>query len=85
VIGKLWFLGLMLKTVLNFGSYWNKCTLHIKIETSLKQYYMYSTSFIEITQSVQFVLTSVSLRSLVIGSAQDRSMIAKVRNVVYAG
>jgi hypothetical protein len=47
-----WFPGLTLKTVLNWDFYWNKCTLYIKIQISLKHYYMYSTLFIEITQSV---------------------------------
>jgi hypothetical protein len=52
VIGKPWFLGLTLKTVLNLDLYWNKCTLDIKIETLSKPFYMYSTLFIEITQRV---------------------------------
>jgi hypothetical protein len=47
-----WFPGLTLKTVLNWDFYWNKCTLYINIQTLLKHYYMYSTLFIEITQSV---------------------------------
>jgi hypothetical protein len=41
MIGEPWFPGLMLKTVLNWDFYWNKCTLHIKIEALLKHYYMY--------------------------------------------
>jgi hypothetical protein len=60
VIGEPWFPGLTLKTELNGDLHWNKCTLYIKIETLLKHYYMYSTLFIEITQSFQFVVTSVS-------------------------
>jgi hypothetical protein len=47
VIGEHWF-----KTVLNWDLYWNKCTLYIKIQTFLKHCYVYSTLFIEITQSV---------------------------------
>jgi hypothetical protein len=52
VIGEPWFPGLTLKALLNWDSYWNKYTLYIQIETLLKHYYMYSTLFIEITQSV---------------------------------
>jgi hypothetical protein len=52
VIGEPWFSGLTLKTVLNWDFYWNKCTLYIEIQTLLKHYYMYSTLFIEITQSI---------------------------------
>jgi hypothetical protein len=60
MIGEPWFPGLRLKTVLKWDFYWNKCTLYIKIQTLLKHYYKYSTLFIEITQSVLFVVTSVS-------------------------
>jgi hypothetical protein len=52
VIGEPWFPELTLKTVLNYDFYWNKCNLYIKIETLLKHYYMYSTLFTEITQSI---------------------------------
>jgi hypothetical protein len=52
MIGETWFPGLTLKTLLNWHLYWNKCILYIKIEALLKHYYMYSTLFIEITQSV---------------------------------
>jgi hypothetical protein len=83
VSGKPWFPGLTLKTVLNWDLYWYKCTLYIKMETLLKHYYMYSKLFFEITQSV--VCSYISELSLVIGSAQDSSMVAKVRNVVHAG
>jgi hypothetical protein len=51
-VGKPWFPGLTLKTVLNWDFYWNKCTLYIKIETLLKHYYKYSKLFTEFTQSV---------------------------------
>jgi hypothetical protein len=37
---------------IKLGFYWNKCYLYIKIETLLKHYYMYSTLFTEINQSV---------------------------------
>jgi hypothetical protein len=40
------------ENILNWDFYWNKCTLYIKIQPLLKHYYMYSTLFIEITQSV---------------------------------
>jgi hypothetical protein len=52
VIGEPWFQGLTLKTVLNWDLYWNKCTLYIEIETLLKHCCIYSTSFIEITETV---------------------------------
>jgi hypothetical protein len=52
VIVEPWFPGLTLKTVLNWDLYWNKCTSYIRIENLSKQYCMYSTLFIEITQSV---------------------------------
>jgi hypothetical protein len=52
MIGEPWFSGLTLKTLLNYDLYWNKCTLYINIEALLKHYYMYTTLFIEITQSV---------------------------------
>jgi hypothetical protein len=52
IIGEPWFPGLTLKTILNWDLYWNKCTLYIKTEALLKHYYMYSTLFIEITQSI---------------------------------
>jgi hypothetical protein len=52
MIGEASFSGLTLKILLNWDMYWNKCTLYIKIEALLKHYYMYSTLFIEITQSV---------------------------------
>jgi hypothetical protein len=41
MIGEPWFPGLTLKTLVNWDLYWNKCTLYIKIEALLKQYYMY--------------------------------------------
>jgi hypothetical protein len=40
------------ETELEWDFYWNKCTLYTKMQTLLKHYYMYSTLFIEITQSV---------------------------------
>jgi hypothetical protein len=52
VTGEPWLAGLTLKTVLNWDFYWNKCTLYIKIQTSLKHYYVCSTLFTEMTQSV---------------------------------
>jgi hypothetical protein len=48
------------ENVIELDFYWNKCTLYIKIEILLQHYYIYNTLFIEITQSVQFVVTSVS-------------------------
>jgi hypothetical protein len=60
VVGEPWFPGLTSKKVLNKKFYWNKCTLYLETETLLKHYHMYTTLFIEITQSVQFVVTSVS-------------------------
>jgi hypothetical protein len=56
MIGEPWFLGLTLKTLLNWDLYWNECNLYIKIEALLKHYCMYSTLFIEITQIVALVL-----------------------------
>jgi hypothetical protein len=54
MIGEPWFPGLTIKTLLKWDFYWNKCSLYIKIEALLKHYYtcMYSTLFIEITESV---------------------------------
>jgi hypothetical protein len=52
VNGEPWFQGLMLKMALNKDFYCNKCTVYIKIETLLEHYYIYSTLFIEITQSI---------------------------------
>jgi hypothetical protein len=52
MIGEPWFPGLTLKTLLNLDSYWNICTLYIKIEALLKHCYMYSTLFIKIARSV---------------------------------
>jgi hypothetical protein len=82
VIGEPWFPGLTLKTVLNWDMDWNKCTLYIKIETLLK----HLQKMIYLIYPKRLVCSYVSeLRSLVIGSAQARSVIAKVRNVVHAG
>jgi hypothetical protein len=40
------------ENVLNWDFCWNICTSYIKIQSLMKQYYKYSTLFIEITQSV---------------------------------
>jgi hypothetical protein len=40
MIGEPWFPGLTLKTLLNWDLYWNEYTLYVKIEASLKHYYM---------------------------------------------
>jgi hypothetical protein len=52
MIGEPWFPGLTLKRLQNWDLYWNKCTLYINIEVLLKHYYVCSTLFIEIAQSV---------------------------------
>jgi hypothetical protein len=63
--------------VLHWDLYWNKCTLYIKTETLLKLYYMYDIYLLKYPK--RLVCSYVSeLRRLVIGSAQDRSLIAKV-------
>jgi hypothetical protein len=63
MIGEPWFPGLTLKTLLNWDSSWNKCALYIEIEALLKHYYMYSTLFIEITQSVAYSIESSTKQS----------------------
>jgi hypothetical protein len=84
VIGEPWFLLLTLETVLNLDLYWNKCTLYIKIETIFNIAICTVHYLLRLHKAFSFCYVS-KLRSFVIGSAQDRSMIAKVRNVIHSG
>jgi hypothetical protein len=74
VIGEPWFTELMLKTVLKYDFYWNESTLYTRIKALWKHYYMYSTLFISITQSVRFVVTSLNSLPVVLRHPLNRML-----------